>query len=440
MTLEKLPVEKTPETTREKGTFLFIDAQAGMSGNMFLGAALELLQEQGRDDVIAQWEAAIRALNLPDVNIVQERLMKCGTAALHVDVQHQEHHPHRGLSDVLGVLHDAALPEKVLVKAEKIFRALAVAEARVHQMSVEDVHFHEVGAVDAIVDIMSAAFLSEALHVDKVVCSPIRTGFGFVKCAHGDMPVPAPATARLLLGKPSFAGEVAGEWLTPTGAAILDVLVDEYGPQPLMRTLALGVGAGTKGAPHPNAVRLFIGEVSAEQDPVLSSVLPSALPGTAVQTLLELETHVDDMNGEDLGALSQVLLKGPALDVTMLCGVGKKSRPQHIVKVLLHPEDQQETLALLFQHSTTFGVRISPVTRVHLLREEHLVSTAFGEVRVKANVVNEPAEAMTASILERIHPEYDDCAQLAVREGVSVAEVRQAAISAFRLSRDGDAK
>jgi len=397
---------------------LYIDAAAGMSGNMFMAAALDALREAGHLDAIATWEAAVAALGLDDVDVVQQRVQKHGIGALHIDVQHQEHHPHRGLSDVLGVIDRAALPDAVHARATRMFTLLAEAEAEVHGMSVEQVHFHEVGAVDAIVDVMSAALLLDLLQVERVVCSPVRTGHGEVQCAHGAMPVPAPATARLLLqGIPSFAGETAGEWLTPTGACILAAIVDAWGPQPTMTPTALGVGAGTKDAPHVNAVRFFVGDEAGDAQ--------RARPGVDVEEVVEIKFHVDDMTGEDLGAFTDTLMEGPALDVTVLAGVGKKGRPQHLVEVIAAPQAEDDVLDQVWAHATTFGVRVRRTARLALQRDMHLVQTAFGEVRVKVAVPQAPSAAA------HVHAEHDDCARLARAHGVRVGQVRHAAEAAY---------
>ncbi|MFZ9888793.1 MAG: nickel pincer cofactor biosynthesis protein LarC [Myxococcota bacterium] len=379
---------------------LYLDCYAGISGNMFLAALLDA----GLDE--SAWREALGRLPVEGVDVRLERVHKRGIAALHASVTHPEQHAHRHLEDVLRVLRDATLEGAVYARAERIFTRLAEAEAEVHGTTVDHVHFHEVGAIDAIVDVMSAAFLLELADVERVICSPVRTGFGTVRCEHGLMPVPAPATALLLRGVPTYAGDVAGEFTTPTGAAILAASVDEFRPQPLLRTEHLGYGAGSREAPFPNCVRAAIG--------VLEGVPAQADVPWHAESLLEVETHVDDMTGEDLGFLVERLLAGPAVDVLVVPALGKKGRPAQVVRALCHPVDERALLSLLFQHSTTLGARVRLERRVFLPREQVVLPTPDGEVRAKRTADG------------RVRPEYDDVAAQARAGGPSLAARRAA--------------
>lgn len=383
---------------------LYLDCSSGISGNMLFAALVDL----GLDEVA--WREALSRLALDDVEVTLEETRRAGIRGRYGQVKLPHEHAHRHLSDVLAILARAQLAPRVQARAEAIFRALAEAEAEVHGISVEEVHFHEVGALDAIVDVVSAAFLIEATGAERVLCSRVRTGFGSVRCEHGLMPVPAPATALLLRGAPTFAGEVEGEFTTPTGAAILRACVDAFGPQPPLRVERVGHGAGSREAPHPNLLRAFLGEL---EDPAREG---PAREGRVDERVLEVECHVDDMSGEDLGFLLEALLQGPAVDAIALPATGKKGRPAHVVRALARPDDEEAVLELLFSRSTTLGARVREERRVALVREEVVVETSLGPVRAKR----------TRFGGERLRPEYDDLAGLARRHGVPLSEVRRA--------------
>lgn len=378
---------------------LYLDCYSGISGNMFLAALLDAgVDERG-------WRAALSRLPLEGVEVVVERVSKRGVGALHADVRHPEQHAHRHLSDVLDILKRAELDDAVYARAERIFTRLAEAEAQVHGTSVDHVHFHEVGAVDAIVDVLSAAWLLEAARVERVLCSPVRTGFGLVKCEHGLIPVPAPATALLLRGVPTYAGEVEGEHTTPTGAAILAASVDAFTRQPPMVVESIGWGAGTRDAAYPNCLRVLVGTL-------VEAAVGADANERVDETLLEVEAHIDDMTGEDLGFLVEELLKGPAVDALVIPAVGKKNRPAHIVRALAQPHDERALLDRLFAHSTTLGARVRLERRVRLTRDDVVVRTSAGPVRAKRTRDG------------RVRPEHDDLAALARSTGRSLAELR----------------
>lgn len=392
---------------------LYLDCYSGISGNMFFAAMLNL----GLDE--AAWRVTLARLPVEGVDVVLERVDKRGVRALHGDVRYPEQHAHRHLGDVLAILKQAELDDAVLLRAERIFTRLAQAEAEVHGTTVDEVHFHEVGAVDAIVDVVSAAWLLEAAHVERVLCSPVRTGFGLVKCAHGLMPVPAPATALLLRGVPSYAGDVEGELATPTGAAILAASVDEFVRQPPMRVERVGWGAGTRDAPFPNCLRVLLGDLERRTPVKRASVTAGSAPRPAVSSgvrvdemLLEVEAHVDDMTGQDLGFLLEELLATAAVDVIVMPAVGKKGRPAQVVRALARPEDEDRLLDVLFSRSSTLGARVRLERRVRLLRDDVTVRTSAGVVRAKRTSDG------------RLRPEHDDLARLARESGRPLADLR----------------
>jgi uncharacterized protein (TIGR00299 family) protein len=338
---------------------LFLDPISGASGNMLAGALTDLGFGDGLDELIAR-------LPIDDVRWVRKRVQKRGIDCLHMDVEHPEQHAHRHLSDCLELIAKTEPGDAVYARAEAIFTALAEAEATVHGTTKESVHFHEVGAVDAIVDVLSAAYLLEQVGADEVICGPVRTGFGFVECDHGTMPIPAPATARLLEGIPCYQGEVEGEFTTPTGAAILKASVDRFARMPALTPERTGWGAGTRDAPHPNALRAILARAGDAEDP------------WGWEEVLEIRFHLDDMTGEQLADMSERLME-TALDVLLLPATGKKGRPVHEVRVIARADDERAVLARIFALSTTLGARVERVRRATLPREQDTVDG----VRVK---------------------------------------------------------
>jgi pyridinium-3,5-bisthiocarboxylic acid mononucleotide nickel chelatase len=382
-------------------TFLFLDLNAGISGNMLLAALLDLGVETDR------LQREIDKLGLKGVHLEVGSMRKQSLQALHARVVYPAETSHRHLNHILKIITESDLTPSTKSRSCRIFEKLAAAEARAHGIPIDEVHFHEVGAVDAIVDVVSSVFLLEHLGVERVVASPPRLGYGTVNCAHGQIPIPAPATAFLLEGSPSFQGDIEGEYATPTGAAILSEIVSEYGRQPLMRPVAIGMGAGDRNPPFPNCVRAFLAEAD---QPTMSNPLLQ-------EDILQLETHVDDMDGEALGFLSERLLAGPASEVSIIPMTTKKSRPGHIVRVLGMPEHQDKLIQLLFAHSSTLGVRVSQQTRYILPRDSVMVSTKWGDVRAKRVLVDG---------IERVKAEFDDCAALALKAGVPLQTVKKA--------------
>lgn len=334
------------------------------------------------------------------------------------DHDHGHHHqPHRHLADIEKLITGSSLPQAVKDAANATFLALGEAEASVHGTTIDQVHFHEVGAVDSIVDIVASQIGFYLLGIERFVCSPLHVGSGTVKCDHGIMPVPAPATARLLKGIPTYGGSVDGELVTPTGAAIIRHRVTEFGPTPLMRTLAIGYGSGTKNlADRANVLRILIGESGAE---------------AGNDTIQILEANLDDMSGELLAPLVAALIEGGALDAFLTPVIGKKGRPAHVVTVLAAEDKAQALCELIFAHSTTLGVRTRTEQRFILNRTWKSVSTPWGPVRVKIGSRGE--NSMTTS------PEYEDCMSVATDARVPVRKVYEAALAAAIKGEFADA-
>ncbi|MGB7726634.1 MAG: nickel pincer cofactor biosynthesis protein LarC [Candidatus Acidiferrum sp.] len=384
----------------------YFDCFSGISGDMTLGA---LVDAGCSIDLL---RAKLQGLQVPGWEISSEKVWKNGMSATHVLVKTEDTHTHRSLTTILGILDKSNLDTNVKERASAIFRKLGEAEAAVHDVPIEKIHFHEVGALDAIVDIVGACIGFEELCFEKFACSALNVGGGTAKMAHGVLPVPAPATARLLLGKPTYSTGVQKELVTPTGAAIVATLCDHYGPQPAMTTSAIGYGAGTADLEsQPNVLRIMAGEIAA------------TTADTHGGTIRVLEANLDDMNPQIFGYLLEKALAAGALDVFATPVQMKKNRPGTLVTVLCKPEDEAKFQAMLFAETTTLGIRSHLVERHALPREFVKVSTRFGEVRVKLS--------RTAGRVQHASPEFDDCRKLAEEKNVPLHEVMEQAMLHF---------
>ncbi len=381
----------------------YFDCFSGISGDMVLGA----LVDAGAD--LHAIEAELRKLDVEGWRICAEKVQRRGIFATHVKVETTEGHHHRGLSIILKRIDAANLAPRAAERATKIFTRLAEAEAFVHQMPVEQVHFHEVGAVDSIVDIVGVAVGFEMLGIDEFACSAMDVGGGQVKTAHGLLPVPAPATAQLLRGAPTYSSGVQCELITPTGAAIATTLSTRYAEMPSMTLSAVGYGAGSAdNAEKANVLRLLIGE---------NAVTEAGEHWGAPVTVIE--TNVDDMSPQIYGYFAEKALAAGALDVFSTPAQMKKNRPGLLITILCEPGHASRLIDLVFLETTTIGVRTSEVRRKTLDRELVVVATPFGEVRMKVSHMN-------GSVLNAT-PEYEDCQRLAAERGVPLKQVMAAA-------------
>jgi uncharacterized protein (TIGR00299 family) protein len=386
----------------------YLDCFSGISGDMLLGALVDagLSLDDLRED--------LARLPLSGYELTAERVTRKGISGTQVVVTAGESHSRRRLPDVLDIIGQAELPAEVGDRARRTFTRLAEAEAHVHGKPVEEVHFHEVGAVDAIVDIVGGLCGIERLGIAALHCSPLPLGGGWVDAAHGRLPVPAPATAELLKGVPTYGGPVERELVTPTGAAIVSTVCKAFGPMPSMAVTSVGYGAGSLDLPHPNLLRVFVGE---------STAAPQQ------RRLVLLETNLDDLNPEFYDHLMDRLFAAGALDVFYTPIVMKKTRPATLVSVLAEPTQADALEDVLFRETSTLGVRCYEVTRRCLDREWREVETPYGQVRVKLGRIG--PEVVTAS------PEYEDCRRLALERGVPVRVVYEAAQAAFRSALEG---
>ena len=384
----------------------YFDCFSGISGDMTLGALLDA----GCD--LTHVRSELAGLQMPGWELSAEKVWKNGMAATYARVKTEDQQEHRSLNTILDILKSSRLAPPVRERAAAIFQKLGEAEARVHDVPLEKIHFHEVGAVDAIVDIVGACIGFQFLGMEKFACSPLNVGGGTVKMAHGVLPVPAPATANLLQGKPTYSNGVQRELVTPTGAAIVATLCDSFGPQPAMTVTAIGYGAGTADlAGQPNVLRLMTGEV-----------LEKTIPGFD-QEITVIEANLDDMNPQIYGYFLEKALSAGALDVFTTPVQMKKNRPGTLLTVLCEAKDAQALMSLIFAETTTFGVRTYTAQRRVLPREFVKVATAFGDVRVKLSRVN-------GRILH-VAPEYDDCRKLAEEKNVPLQRVINEALRRY---------
>jgi pyridinium-3,5-bisthiocarboxylic acid mononucleotide nickel chelatase len=385
----------------------YFDCFSGISGDMVLGALVDA------GCPIEELRTGLSGLALSGWEISAEKVWKNGMAATYVRVRTEEQQKHRSLSSILEILEKSSLPAAVRERAGAIFRRLGEAEAKVHDVSIEKVHFHEVGALDAIVDIAGAAIGFQALGIERFACSALNVGSGTVKTAHGMLPVPAPATAELLRGKPTYSSGVERELVTPTGAAIVATLCEEFGPLPKLSVAAIGYGAGTADLPgQPNVVRILVGE-SAESGASIG----------AAEEVAVIEANLDDMNPQIYGYFLEKALAAGALDVYTTPVQMKKNRPGALLTVLCKPENTDVILKLIFAETTTFGARTYRAERRVLPREWVTVETAFGDVRMKLSRAN-------GRIL-RAAPEYEDCRKLATERDVPLQRVMAEAMKKY---------
>jgi uncharacterized protein (TIGR00299 family) protein len=387
----------------------YFDCFSGISGDMTLGA----LVDAGCSADLLRGE--LKSLQVPGWTLTPEKVWKNGMAATYVRVQTEDQQKHRSLSTIIELLKNSRLAPPVRERASRIFQKLGEAEAHVHDAPLEKVHFHEVGAVDAIVDIVGSCIGFHALGIERFACSPLNVGGGTAKMAHGVLPVPAPATARLLQGAPTFSNGVQHELVTPTGAAIVATLCDSFGPQPPMTVSAIGYGAGTTNLEgQPNVLRIMIGE-SADKTSSAND-----------EEISIIEANLDDMNPQIYGYFFDKALSGGALDVYTTALQIKKNRPGTLLTILCRPEATEALMSLIFAETTTFGVRSHRAQRRALPREWVNVSTAYGSVRIKLSRSNDHILHVT--------PEYDDCRKLAVEKQVPLQQVISEALRTYQAS------
>ena len=391
---------------------LYLDLGMGAAGDMLAGALLALLDEDARKGFLRRLNAL-----LPDGAVADAgEAAQCGVTGTRFRVRihgeeegehahehsHAHHHAaHAGLAEIWALVDEMGLAEAEKADVLAVYEAVAAAESEVHGVPVTEIHFHELGALDALADITAVTLLLRALAPERIVASPVAVGSGTVRCAHGILPVPAPATALLLRGVPCYAGDVKGELCTPTGAALLKHFATDFGPLPVMTPLGVGCGFGTKEFPErPNCVRAVLGDAEVE----------------AAEQIVELQCNVDDMTPEAVGYALERLYAAGAVEVFTM-GVGmKKNRPGVLLTAICRREAKEAVLRAIFAHTTTLGVREYAPARHVLARTVETVRTAFGPVRRKR---------AAGYGVERTKWEYDDLARIAREQGMTLEDVRK---------------
>ena len=423
---------------------LYLECGMGAAGDMLTAALLELMPDPDA------WVERFNTIGIPDVVVTREASVKCGITGTHMTVKvhgveeseemhehhhehehchdhhehdhdhdhehchdhehhhdhehehehgHHHHHSHTALHDIEHIVRGhMQVPDKVKDDILKVYGLIAEAESHVHGVPVTEIHFHEVGTMDALADVTAVCMLMNELAPDEVVVSPVHTGSGYVRCAHGTLPVPAPATAYLLRDIPTYGGAVKGELCTPTGAALLRYYADRFGERPVMRIRAIGYGMGTKDFPMANCVRAMLGE-SEDQTDIVS----------------ELSCNVDDMTAEELGFAMERLFDGGAFEVYTVPVGMKKSRPGTLLRVMCDPQKKEEMVRLMYQYTTTIGVRETVTRRFVLDRSIKTIETPYGDVRVKESA----GYGVTRRKLE-----YEDIAKITREQGRSITEIR----------------
>ena len=380
---------------------LYLDCGMGAAGDMLTAALLELLPDS--DGFVEK----LNHLGIPEVEFKREKAVKCGISGTHISVKVQEveededmhDHHHSSMHDIEHIVSSLQLSKKVREDVLAVYGLIAEAESHAHGVPVTDIHFHEVGTMDAIADVSAVCLLMDQLSPDEVVVSPVHVGSGQVKCAHGILPVPAPATAYILQDVPIYGGEICGELCTPTGAALLKHFATRFGSMPVMRTKAIGYGMGKKEFSRANCVRAMLGESEDKTEQVL-----------------ELSCNVDDMTAEAVSFAMERLFEAGAYEVyTVPIGM-KKSRPGTLIRVMCGEEDKEKLLQLIFQHTTTIGVRETVTRRYILDRHLETLHTPYGEVRRKSS---------SGYGVSRYKYEYEDLARIAREKGLSLEEVRR---------------
>lgn len=383
---------------------LYLDCGMGAAGDMLTAALLELLPDKEK------FLTELNSLGIPGVTFSSDISTKCGIQGTHItvkvngeeetaEIRTHEHHHHSSMHDIEHIVENLHVSEKVKADILAVYSMIAEAESHAHGVPVSEIHFHEVGTMDAIADVTAASMLMERLSPEQVIVSPVHVGSGQVQCAHGILPVPAPATAYILRGIPIYSGTIKSELCTPTGAALLKHFATEFGEMPIMAVTAIGYGMGNKDFPAANCVRALLGQTENSGDMVV-----------------ELCCNLDDMTPEAIAFAGEQFFAAGALDVYTVPAQMKKSRPGILLSVVCREKDKDKVIRLIFQHTTTLGVREHVSRRYILSRTVETVSTEFGEVRKKISA---------GYGVRREKYEYDDLARIAKEQGMSLSDVTE---------------
>lgn len=382
---------------------LYLDCSMGAAGDMLTAALVELLPNP--DDFISK----LNSLGINNVHITKERAVKCGITGTYISVKingieedeviHKHHHHHSNMHNIEHIINDLHLPKKVETDVLAVYNLIAEAESHVHGVPVTEIHFHEVGTMDAVADIVAICMLMNEISANEVIVSPVHVGSGSVKCAHGILPVPAPATVYILKDIPIYGGSIKGELCTPTGAAVLKHFATRFGDMPIMKIQSIGYGMGKKDFEVANCVRAMLGETADNTD-----------------TVLELSCNVDDMTAEAIGFAMDIFIEAGAFDVYTISVGMKKSRPGTLIRVICSQQDRDKIISLIFKHTTTIGIRETIASRYVLKRQIKTLSTSYGEVHYKVS---------SGYGVSRSKYEYDDISCIAKNNNISFEEARK---------------
>jgi len=374
----------------------YFDCFSGVSGDMILGALIDA----GAD--LHKLESELSKLKISGFTMKAEKTTRKGLSGTRFFVDADHSHAERHLTDIEKIMDKSDLGDDIKAKAKAIFRDLAEVEAKIHNTNPGDVHFHEIGGLDSIVDVVGSLIVMKMLGIETMYASRIPVGTGFVECDHGVLPLPAPATLELLKGIPVYASSIDKELVTPTGIAILKHVVQSFGTIPEMKIERIGYGAGSRDLKIPNLLRVWIGETEAKQEYEQDEVIL-------------IETNIDNMNPEILGYALERLLERGALDVFMTPIFMKKNRPGTLLSILITPDKLDETISIIFAETHSLGIRFQRLERRKLPRELITVETSFGPVRVKVGHIDTEKRI--------ISPEYEDCREIAARLGIPLRKV-----------------
>ena len=400
---------------------LYLECNMGAAGDMLMAALVELLDQP--DEFVNEFNN----LNIPNIKLIKEESTKCGIVGTHMrvmvngeeevseDVNVQEnndlhehehdhdhshgHHSHSSLSHIEETINGLDIPAKVKKDAVNVYGLIGEAEAKAHNKSIKEIHFHEVGTMDAIADVVGVCMLIDKINPDRIMASPVHVGSGNVRCAHGILPVPAPATAYILREVPSYSGNIKGELCTPTGAALLKYFADDFDAMPIMKTQKIGYGMGNKDFPVANCVRAFLGEEEQKMDDVL-----------------ELVCNIDDMTAEEIGFATETLMNNGALDVYTTNINMKKNRPGTMITCMCKNIDKEKFLKLIFKYTTTLGVREYICKRYGLTRNVKTIESSLGDISLKESY---------GYGISKEKLEYEDLARIAKEKNLSLKEIKK---------------
>lgn len=390
----------------------YFDCFSGISGDMTVGALLDAGLK------IETLEKELTKLGLSGYQLEVDKVTKKGISATQFKVKIKEGGVERRFKDILTILEESKLDEGIKKETKKIFFNIAQAESKIHQKDIGEIHFHEIGGLDSIIDITSAVIGIKTLGIEEIYSSALPVGKGFVKCAHGVIPVPAPATLELLKNIPTYSGGIESEMITPTGAAIISTLAKSFGKRPLMKIERIGYGAGEKEFTIPNLLRVCIGEKTLKDENLKDDYVSDEV--------VLIETNIDDMNPEFYDYIMDQLFSQGALDVFLTPIQMKKNRPAHMLSVIVYEQNLKEILEVLFSESTTLGVRVREIKRLRLNQQNFMAETKYGKIKVKVG--------MFKGEIKNIAPEYEDCKKMAKQHQVPLKEVYEEVKKVIQLT------